>query len=103
MPPRCAPAFGLEMDKMPYKTNLLLTLVLLTAVAAPLSAQDKKNWIKPAEANKLLHFQIQGEYLAEVEDNGEKVRLGAQVIALSDKTFRSELYIGGLPLSLIHI
>ena len=97
MSPRCAPAFGLEMDKMPYKTNLLLTLVLLTAIAAPLSAQDKKNWIKPAEANKLLHFQIQGEYLAEVEDNGEQVRLGAQVIALSDKTFRSELFIGGLP------
>ena len=73
---------------MPYKTNLLLTLVLLTAVATPLSAQDKKDWIKPAEANKLLHFQIQGEYLAEVEDNGEQVRIGAQVIALSDKTFR---------------
>ena len=37
---------------MSYKTNLLLTLVLSTMAAAPLSAQDKKDWIKPAEANK---------------------------------------------------
>ena len=82
---------------MLHKSQVVLGMLLTSVLSISAIAQDKKSWIKPTDAAKHQHFQIQGEYLAEFEDNGEQRRIGAQVIALSDKTFRSELFIGGLP------
>jgi len=42
-------------------------------------------------------FVFQGEYSGEIVDDGNKLKLGVQVIALGEGKFRSVSYIGGLP------
>lgn len=71
----------------------ILTLLMIT----PAGAQDKKEWIQPEEARQTAHFKIQGEYAGEVVRDGATVKIGVQVIAMSDTTFQSTIFIGGLP------
>lgn len=71
--------------------------LLIAAVAGScrLSAVEITN---PDEAKKDPDFLVQGEYLGEgVAENGDKVKVGAQVIALSKGEFDIVGYAGGLP------
>ena len=75
---------------------LLLSLVFIAA-----SGSCNVNAVEitdPEEAQKDPDFLVQGEYLGEgVHEAGEKVKVGAQVIALSKGEFSISVYKGGLP------
>ena len=75
----------------------ILSILMAVVITVPVTAQDKKEWIKPEEAAKTAHYKIQGEYLIEAEQDGQQVKVGFQVIALSDTTFKSTAFLGGLP------
>jgi hypothetical protein len=71
------------------------SLLLFTCVA---SAADTglPTFTDPASAG--TDFAVQGEYSGEVTSpEGEKHKIGVQVIALGEGKFRSVAYIGGLP------
>ena len=76
---------------------LLVGLFLGTA-----ESQDKKkpnkNPAYTSEKEAGPDFAIQGEYIGTIElKNGEKPKVGAQVIALGDGKFRVKFHLGGLP------
>jgi hypothetical protein len=76
----------------------LLFVGLFLGTAA---SQDKKPNKNPAYTNEKEagpDFAIQGEYVGTIElKNGEKPKVGAQVIALGDGKFRVKFHLGGLP------
>ncbi|MCH8189307.1 MAG: hypothetical protein IIB66_11555, partial [Proteobacteria bacterium] len=78
---------------MVLRTFVLLTGSLLLgggqiAFAADAKGGDPKQpAITVAEAD--ADFSLQGEYSGEIEDDGEKVKLGVQVIALGGGKFRA--------------
>lgn len=73
--------------------RMLFALLLL---AGSITAQDKSIVaLTPGEAGP--DFPFQGEYVGEVDQNGTKVRYGAQIIALGKGKFRGVGYPGGLP------
>jgi len=64
------------------------------------AAQEKKNENLTATNEKDAgpDFALQGEYVGTIElADGEKHKLGAQVIALGNGKFRTKFHIGGLP------
>ncbi|MFO7901045.1 MAG: family 16 glycoside hydrolase [Pirellulaceae bacterium] len=71
--------------------------VLLAAVVFPLTAcaDDSKTYLDPEKAGPA--YEIQGEYLGEIDGEEPTSRWGAQVIALGDGKFRLVGYEGGLP------
>jgi len=74
--------------------TLLIAMMLLIALPTiALEAQDKKEWISPEAAAKVIDFQLQGEYLGK----RDKVIFGVQIIALGGGNFRMVGYKGGLP------
>ncbi|MFM7038349.1 MAG: DUF1080 domain-containing protein [Planctomycetaceae bacterium] len=52
-------------------------------------------FLNPADAGP--DYAVQGEYSGEVTSDGQKVRIGLQVIALSGSKFDAVAYVGGLP------
>ncbi|MGM0491000.1 MAG: 3-keto-disaccharide hydrolase, partial [Planctomycetota bacterium] len=62
--------------------------VLLAAVVFPLTAcaDDSKTYLDPEKAGPA--YEIQGEYLGEIDGEEPTSRWGAQVIALGDGKFR---------------
>lgn len=79
--------------------TLFIAMMLLIALPSiALEAQDKKEWISPEVAAKVVDFQLQGEYLGKKDDGtGTEVTVGLQLIALGGGNFRGVAYIGGLP------
>jgi hypothetical protein len=57
--------------------------------------RQKMAFTDPAEAG--VEYQIQGEYAAEIEQDGVRQRVGVQIIALGDGKFRAVGFKGGLP------
>ncbi len=83
---------------MLHRQQVFLGMLMTTALLLPARAQDeKKEWIHPEDAAQQKHFQIQGEYLFESKTDGETKVFGIQIIALSDHTFRGEVFSDGLP------
>jgi hypothetical protein len=74
-----------------------LALLCLFATAASLTAAQPEPvaFTEPQEAG--ADYQLQGEYLGELERDEGKRKLGIQVIALGDGKFRAVVYVGGLP------
>ena len=79
--------------------SLFMTMILLIAMPGiALQAQDKKEWISPEAAAKVVDFQLQGEYLGKKDDGtGTELTVGLQLIALGGGNFRAVTYVGGLP------
>jgi hypothetical protein len=77
----------------------LLGLGLLAGLGAlaPAEAGGKKTagvWTDPEDKTLPEDFKIQGEYVGALQGGG---KLGAQVIALGQKSFQAVVYPGGLP------
>jgi hypothetical protein len=80
---------------------LFRIVLLLLALAAPSAFPTRsraQEIIDPEQAATDPDFAVQGEYLGEGRWPGaEKVRIGAQVVALGKHTFQVVVYRGGLP------
>ena len=80
------------------RTLILLMLSFLPCGFASAAGERPREIIDPAEAAKDPDFAVQGEYVGEgVWLNGEKTKVGAQVIALGNGRFDVVVYKGGLP------
>ena len=81
------------------KKIVAFTLAMVFAFASVVSvqAQETKEWIDPAEAAKVLDYQIQGEYVGDFIEDGEKTKIGLQIIAMGGGKFRAVSFTGGLP------
>ena len=55
--------------------SLALAVVMTVVNVVSVQAQDKKEWIDPAEAAKVLDYQIQGEYVGDFIEDGEKTKI----------------------------
>ena len=73
--------------------SLVMSLMPLLAISVSAFAQDTFLTIEDAGDD----YRIQGEYTGTIESDGEKVPLGAQVIALGEGKFDAVVYVGGLP------
>jgi len=70
-----------------------MSLMPLLAISVSAFAQDTFLTIEDAGDD----YRIQGEYTGAIESDGEKVPVGAQVIALGEGKFDAVVYVGGLP------
>ncbi|MBT3889152.1 MAG: DUF1080 domain-containing protein [Planctomycetaceae bacterium] len=83
---------------MKTKTLFVTMMLLIVLPSIALEAQDKKEWISPEAAAKVVDFQLQGEYLGTFKDeSGTEISGGLQLIALGGGKFRGVSYLGGLP------
>ncbi|MCO6455692.1 MAG: DUF1080 domain-containing protein [Pirellulaceae bacterium] len=73
---------------------LLATAVLPTAVL-PTAVLAGPTYTDPEKADE--DFAYQGEYTGQLDNNGETIKLGVQVVALGKGKFRAVGYHGGLP------
>ncbi len=75
---------------------LTVGLVLGSTLGTGLAADPKAPAFTDAQSAG-VEFELQGEYLGEVQGENEKQKVGVQVIALGDGKFRAMGLIGGLP------
>jgi hypothetical protein len=73
--------------------KFLWTLCLALLPLSPAAAQGI--FLNPADAGP--DYAVQGEYSGEITSDGQKVRIGLQVIALGGSKFDAVAYVGGLP------
>jgi len=77
---------------------VLMSCLPLMSMAQPLAKAEKKAYDDPALAAKTIDFQMQGEYVGEVQsEKGDKGSIGVQVIAKGDGKFQAVMFLGGLP------
>ena len=74
---------------------LLLLLAMLTAFGASFAAAAGPKYADPQQVD--ADFALQGEYSGMVGGEGDKQKLGVQVIALGKGRFEAVGYFGGLP------
>lgn len=74
----------------------LLFTVSVLGVDAGQKKQAKEVWTDAKDPTLPEDFKVQGEYVG-TSDDGEKFKLGCQVIALGDGHFQAVLMPGGLP------
>ncbi len=80
------------------RTLILLLLFLVPCGVARATGDRSREITDPAEAAKDPDFAVQGEYVGEgIWTDGEKVKVGAQAIALGDGRFDVKVTKGGLP------
>lgn len=78
--------------------GMLMLFVMPVAFLQSAGAAQKKDFRVYVDPNQTdADFQFQGEYTGTVAQDGGTVKLGAQIRALGDGTFRSMFYPGGLP------
>lgn len=73
----------------------LVAAVLLFASTSFAADPNAVVFTDPAKAG--VDYELQGEYAGTVKSGEEELKIGVQIIALGDGTFRSVGYIGGLP------
>jgi hypothetical protein len=86
------------------QTRTVCCLLLVSVFLGSAQSQEKKKPEKKpnpsytSEKEAGPDFAVQGEYVGDVElKDGEKHKVGAQVIALGDGKFRIKFHLGGLP------
>jgi 3-keto-disaccharide hydrolase len=73
-----------------------LAVALLISASTLLAADPNAvAFLDPAKAG--IDYELQGEYVGMVQNNDGDLKVGVQIIALGDDTFRAEAFIGGLP------
>lgn len=73
--------------------RILCTLCLSLLSFSPAMAQGIFLNVKDAGPD----YAVQGEYSGEITSDGQKVRVGLQVIAMGNSKFDAVAYVGGLP------
>ncbi|MBN1394118.1 MAG: DUF1080 domain-containing protein [Pirellulales bacterium] len=77
---------------------LIWLLISLMPSGFACAAEKPREITDPAKAAKDPDFAVQGEYIGEgIWMDGEKTKVGAQVIALGKGEFTAVVYKGGLP------
>lgn len=84
------------------RSTSLLPAVLLAACVhvspdTSLHAADNPKQAAVSAAEADADFALQGEYAGEFDKDGDKIKIGVQVIALGNGKFRAMGYPGGLP------
>ena len=80
------------------KSLLPLILILLSFITSNAAPDKKGAYATPEDAAKDPDFAIQGEYTGSyTKSNGNEAKVGIQVIALGNGTFRAVGFEGGLP------
>ena len=81
---------------MPGATATALALFCVLATAARFAAADPNTaFTDPKEAG--IDYELQGEYVGELESDDGNRKIGMQVVALGEGKFRGVCYVGGLP------
>ena len=82
--------------KMSQGTGLMLGAMLWASLAGAQEKPDpKKAFTDAKEAG--IEYQLQGEYVGEVDTQDGKQKLGAQIIAQGGGKFLAVVFVGGLP------
>lgn len=81
---------------MSRRIRFIALLAGVLAACGTLRAADDGDAVTDPEKAG-IEYALQGEYLGEYGDEGDKKEIGAQVIALGDGKFRLVGYFGGLP------
>ncbi len=73
----------------------VLGLAMVAGVVSEAADSKGTTFTDPEKAG--IEYQLQGEYVGEVEVDGQPQTIGVQVISLGDGKFRGIGYFGGLP------
>ena len=76
------------------KITPTISLSFLTAAVGSLFGGGPA-YTDPSKVDR--DFTYQGEYAGDIQYDGQRVALGAQVIALGKGQFRLAIHVGGLP------
>jgi len=87
--------FGVIPMRMSHP--LIYSLCLLVLIASATHAADPKAVVFTDPKKAGIEFELQGEYLGEIDTDNGKRPMGVQLIALGEGKFRGVGFHGGLP------